>query len=283
MKRLIPIFLSLLLLVGCDTGGQASTSDPKPESIPSSVSEPAPEVSSSEPSFIESKPEESSAPESPASSKEAEPEPDPEPESQPSASELKNIQPPPVSHGAELEDVDFSTMSKDELVALLQPILDRARYFCRFALMGDMENVEADYSSDAAILQPFRNEEEHIFYPFLNLPYKTVDELKEDMCTVFTPDNMEGDSVLARYVFGEGLTDHDGKLYFASGVDGINAGERRWELDGLKVVSAERAQLTISAPVSWGPMTETITAPLNFEVRDGYIVMDSSYFAKETS
>lgn len=41
MKHCIPIFLALLLLVGCAAGGQASDSDSKPESGPSSVSQPA--------------------------------------------------------------------------------------------------------------------------------------------------------------------------------------------------------------------------------------------------
>lgn len=45
MKRLIPIFLSLLLLAGCAAGGQALASDPEPESGTSSVSEPSPEFS----------------------------------------------------------------------------------------------------------------------------------------------------------------------------------------------------------------------------------------------
>lgn len=46
MKHCIPIFLALLLLVGCAAGGQASASDPKPESGQSPVAEPTPESSS---------------------------------------------------------------------------------------------------------------------------------------------------------------------------------------------------------------------------------------------
>lgn len=63
MKRCLAILLSLLLLTACAAGGQAPAPEPSavPES-PSSVSKPAPEVSSSEPS---SAPEESSVPEEP--------------------------------------------------------------------------------------------------------------------------------------------------------------------------------------------------------------------------
>lgn len=63
MKRCLAILLSLLLLTACAAGGQAPAPEPStlPES-PSSVSEPAPEVSSSEPS---SAPEPSSVPEEP--------------------------------------------------------------------------------------------------------------------------------------------------------------------------------------------------------------------------
>lgn len=268
MKKLTAILLALCLLL-CLCAGCADRSpsdDPSRESsssLSSQREEPesdTPDLSTSAPKASSSESEESPAPESPAE--------DP-PASQPSA-------------GSNDTELDFSTMDKEELIALLQPVLDRARYFCRFALMGDMENIEVDYDPDAAIKRPFRNDEEYVFYPFLNLPYGTVEELKEDMCTVFTPDNMEGDSILARYVFGH-LADHDGKLYFASGLGYLNAAERRWELDGLEIVSAEKTRLTITAPVSWGPMTETITAPLNFEIKDGYIVMDSSYFANDVS
>lgn len=71
MKRFVPIFLILLLLTACGTGGSASV--PEPESSPSSVSETAPTPSSSLPESP-SVPEESSQPE---------PVPDPKPEPAP--------------------------------------------------------------------------------------------------------------------------------------------------------------------------------------------------------
>lgn len=66
MKRIIPIIFALLLLAACGIGEQAPVSNPKPESIPSSVSEsaPAPALPSSEPASAESEPEGTSAPES---------------------------------------------------------------------------------------------------------------------------------------------------------------------------------------------------------------------------
>lgn len=46
MKQIISVFFALLLLAACGTGRQASTSDPKPESSPSSISQSALELSS---------------------------------------------------------------------------------------------------------------------------------------------------------------------------------------------------------------------------------------------
>lgn len=292
MKKFTAVLLALcLLLCLCAGCARRSSSDgpsresssssqrEKPESSRSDLPSSAPVTSSPEEG---PEPEGSPAPEDPGEEPPASESPAPDASvSQPSPSGSGTLQPPAVPHGAELAELDFSVMDKEELTALLQPVLNRARYFCRFALMGDMENIQVDYDPDAAIKRPFRNDEEYLFYPFLNLPYGTVEELKEATCTVFTPDNLEGESVLARYVFRY-LTDHDGRLYFASG-DHINGAERRWVLDGLEIVSAEKSRLTITAPVSWGPSEESFTAPLNFEVRDGYIVMDGSYFASNAS
>lgn len=187
------------------------------------------------------------------------------------------LQPPPVPFGDELEGLDFSAMEKEELIVLLQPVLERAHYFCRFATYIGMEGIEFDTSLEGAILRPFRNYEEYYFHPYTNLPYHTIEELKEDMCTVFTPDNVEEETTLGSYVFGH-LVDDGERIYFASGFGEGFTMERRWELDGLEVVTAEKTSLTISAPVSWGPDENTVMAPLHFEVADGYIVMDSSYF-----
>lgn len=203
------------------------------------------------------------------------PPPDSPSENQP-APTGKILQPPPVPSGEALEGLDFSAMEKEELIVLLRPVLERARYFCRFATYIGMEGIEIDYDLDAAILRPFRNDEEYYFHPYTNLPYHTIEDLKEDMCTVFTPDNLE-DGVLLHYVL-EHLTDDGERIYFASGFGEGLTMERRWELDGLEIVSAGETELTISVPVTWGPYENTVMAPLHFEVASGYIVMDSSYF-----
>lgn len=171
--------------------------------------------------------------------------------------------------------MDFSVMDKDELIALLQPVLDKAAFFCGFGLVDsvDIIGVERDKSPEAAIRRPVLDTEDD-FYPCVNLPYRTVEEFKEDMLTVFTPEAQGPLGYLFHYI-----TDYDGRLYIAGGADGFSSAHS-WELDKMEIVTAEKSKLTISAPVTSGHHMEApIIAPLNFELKDGYIVMDSSYFA----
>lgn len=81
MKHFVPIFLSLLLLVGCGAREQLPALESKGSSSLVSESASAPAPSSSEPSSVESEPEESSTPESPSPSEESVPDPVLEPQS----------------------------------------------------------------------------------------------------------------------------------------------------------------------------------------------------------
>lgn len=281
MKRFITLLLALLLLLSaCGTREEVSK--------PSTTSEPASMPSSSEPSSA-SEAAVPDPPESQTSSEEPEPEPalepvpapspDPDPSQSSSGSEL--ILPPAVPHGAELENVDFSAMDKAQLIDLLQPVLDRARFFCKFGMSGEIDydlGVNIDFSAEATIHRPHPTTGiERPLQPCLNLPYKTIDELKQDMCTVFTP-NIPEEVEYLRYIF-QNMDDYDGRLYVYGG--GGYSKERFWELDQMEIVSAEKTKLTISAPVmEWGPSQETAVARLNFEIVDGYIIMDESYFAR---
>lgn len=188
------------------------------------------------------------------------------------------IEAPSIPSSSQLESLDFSVMSKEDLVVLLQPILDKAKYFCRFGLVGELDDVEISYNPETAIQRPYRNNSTHTFYPYLNLPYHTVEDLKHDMCTVFTPDNLDGN---LSYIFNN-MIDFDGKIYFPSDVSGYSV-DRRWELENMEIIHAEKTKLALSMPVSYGPSDETIFAPLNFELIDGHIVMDKSYFASNNS
>lgn len=210
---------------------------------------------------------------------EPDPTPDPEPSQSSAGSEL--IQPPAVPHGAELADLDFSAMDKAELIDLLQPVLDRARFFCKFGMSGEIDydlGVTIDFNTEAAIHRPHPTTGiERGLHPCLNLPYRTIDELKQDMCTVFTPNILEEPGYLW-YIF-QNIDDYDGRLYVYGG--GGYSKERFWELDQMEIVSAEKSKLTISAPVmEWGPSQEKAVARLNFGIVDGYIIMDESYFAR---
>ncbi len=198
--------------------------------------------------------------------------------SEPISSNMPIAEAPPVLYGAQLEGLDFSVMGKEDLAILLQPVLDRAKYFCRFGLIGELDNVEIDYNIDTAIRRPYRKQSEHIYYPYLNLPYRTVEELKQDMCTVFTSTNLDGDLA---FIF-DGMIDFDGRIYFPSGVSGYSV-DRRWEVESMEIVNAEKENLSVIMSVSFGSSKETFLAPLNFELVDGYIVMDESYFAKSDS
>lgn len=296
MKRFFALVVCLMLvlsLVACSAGGESSTPGSGSEIQPPAPSEstPAPEPSSS--SSEEPPQEEPPAPESPGEDP-ASPEPSespavepPVPErpfSGPMVSEDGLILPPQVPHGIALEGIKFSGLDKTGIVSLLEPVMERAQFFCRFGCKGDFDDklgIEMDYSPEAAIHRPYRIWDEHTYYPCRNLSYQTVEELKQDMCTVFTPDVLEDISYLA-YVF-DGLTDYDGRIYCVGDVSGYTK-ERYWELDKMEIVTAGETKLTISAPVSaWGPSGEVFTAQLNFEIKDGYIIMDRSYFATSNS
>lgn len=280
MKKLAAILLALCLLpalcAGC-AGKSASSDTPKESSSSSSRSDllsPVPEASAPE-----SEAEESSAQEGPAISEDIVPDPEP----QPSPSESEMVEPPAVPHGAELDGVDFSAMGKDELIAMLQPVLDKAGFFCKLGWMDGLDRalgVEVDFSPEEALEIPYQDLGfNRNFYPCLNLPYRTIEELRRDIGTVFAPDVLEN---RLQIVF-ENYIDHEGRLYVYGG-DGYSV-QRNWKLDEMAVVAAGENKITISAPVSvWGPSSdEFFTASLNFEIVDGYIIMDSSYFATDAS
>lgn len=276
MKKFTAVLLFLCLLTclcaGC-AEKSASSDAPKESSSLSSQSDPL----SSVPEASAPESEGSDPPESPASSEDLAP--DPEPQPSPSGSEV--IQPPAVPHGAELEGVDFSTMGKDELIALLQPVMDKAGFFCKLGWMDGLDRalgVEVDFSPEEALEIPYQDLGfNRKFYPCLNLPYQTIEELRRDIGTVFAPDVLEN---RLQIVF-DNYIDHEGRLYVYGG-DGYSV-HRNWKLNEMSVVTAGKNTLTISAPVSIsGPSAdEFFTALLNFEVKDGYIVMDSSYFATD--
>lgn len=195
--------------------------------------------------------------------------------------------PPPVPHGLELEGIDFSTLDKIGIVSLLKPVLERAEFFCQFGRVwySNTTDLVTDENREAAIIRPY-NGMDLDYHPILNLSYRTVGELRQDMLTVFTPEDLDLD---LKFIF-DGLTDHQGRLYYV-GVVNNYLPQRNWEPDKLEVVSAEKDKLTVTMPVSWpatpadtwGPAQEPFAATLTFEMRDGYIVVDNSYFAKNVS
>ncbi len=172
------------------------------------------------------------------------------------------------------ENLNFTEVGTEDMKILLKPILERAAYFCDYGRVGDIKGVEMDFSESATIRRPYRNDQSHIYYPYTNLPYQTVDELKQDMCTVFTPDVLEGQ---LSYIFSS-LADDNGRLYFASGIDGYSK-ETFWNLETLEILKTEPTQATVSMSV-WEPREDiTFVASLNLKLENGYVLMDESYFA----
>lgn len=214
----------------------------------------------------------------------------PVPDGRPSGpflSEDGMILPPPVPHGLALDGIDFSKLDKIGIISLLRPVLERAEFFCQFGRVWYPATTDliTDENREAAILWPYDGMDLD-YHPFLNLSYRTVGELRQDMLTVFTPENFDLD---LKFIF-EGLTDHQGRLYYVGIINGFLP-QRKWEPEKLEIVSAEKDKLTVTVPVSWpatpadtwGPAQEPFAATLTFEIRDGYIVVDNSYFAKDAS
>lgn len=279
MKNLTAILLALCLLPALCAGcAEKSASSDAPKESSSSSFRSDLLSSAPEASAPESEAEGSDPPESPASGEDLAPDPEP----QPSPSESEMVEPPAVPHGADLDGVDFSVMDKDELVELLQPVLDRAGFFCKLGWMDRLDSelgIKVDFSPEEAIEVPVQGFDfNKSLYPCLNLPYQTVEELRQDIGTVFTPDVSEEH---LQIIFNHYI-DHEGRLYVEGGGYSVH---RNWKLDEMAVVAAGENKLTISAPVSvWGPSSdEFFTASLSFEIIDGYIIMDSSYFATDAS
>lgn len=214
----------------------------------------------------------------------------PVPDEQPSGPFLSEdglILPPPVPHGLELDGIDFSTLDKTGIVSLLRPVLERAEFFCQFGRVWYPATTDlvTDENREAAILWPYDGMDLD-YHPFLNLSYRTVGELRQDFLTVFTPENFDLD---LKFIF-EGLTDYQGRLYYVGIINGFLP-QRKWEPEKLEIVSAEKDKVTVTMPVSWpatpsdtwGPAQEPFAATLTFEMRDGYILVDNSYFAKADS
>lgn len=289
MKKFLSVVLTLALILAALAGCQ-SKAEPKPESEsssqPESSSQAAPEPIAPEP--IMPVPQEAAEPEE----DEPEPEDDPAPgededeqdedgedaegdeedEEDEEDGDVDEMGAPAVPHGEELDWLDFTTVTVEELKPLLDKALARAEYFCQYGRTNRFTEAGIDKSPSAAIKRPYRDYASWTYYPYTNLPYHTVDELKEAMTTVFTWDVISSD---LHYVF-EAMTDDGERLYFADEVLGYPK-TRIWDTSKMEIRDATEKKLTLFMPVDW--WGRDFDAEMVLQIRGGYLVFDPTYFA----
>lgn len=177
--------------------------------------------------------------------------------------------PPPR---VKIENLDFTTMSVDELKPILQQVLDRAVYFCKIADIGEF----IPCSLSDKIVRPHGNKPEWDFYPCIDFPYTSVEELKQDMLTVFTPDALENEFALTK-IFSS-IIDYNGKIYMPGDVSGQSC-FRTWDIENMEIIEATPTRLVVSMPVSF--MQGSFISSLAFQYKDGYILIGRDFFARE--
>lgn len=295
MKKFLCVVLTLTLalsaLAGCggkDDPQSGSESSSQPESSQAAPERIAPEPIAPEP--IMPVPEQDPEPE---------PEDDPEPEEDEEPAEdeededgedeegdeedeedeedgeddgLDELGIPAVPHGEDIEWLDFTTVTEEELKPLLDKVLARAEYFCRYGLNGKFTEAGPDKSKAAAIERPYRNNDNWIYHPYTNLPYNTVDELQEAMTSVFTWEAVTSEMHYAI----ETKVDDEERIYYADEVVGFSKA-RDWDTSRMKIRSASEKRLTLRMPTHWGK--NDFDADLTLQIVDGYLVVDNSYFA----
>lgn len=290
MKKFLCIVLTLALVLSA-LAGCGGKDDPQPRSESSSQpesSQAAPEPIMPEP--IMPVPEQDPEPE---------PEDDPEPEEdeEPAGDEededgeegedeegdeedeededndgLDELGIPAVPYGEDLEWLDFTTVTEEELKPVLDKVLARAEYFCRYGLNNKFTEAKPDKSESAAIVRPYRDNEKWTYHPYTDLPYHTVEELREAMLSVFTWEVVTSDM----YYTLETKVDDGERIYYADAVVGYSK-VRGWDTSRMEIRDANAKKLTLRMPTQW--VKDDFDAELTLQIVDGYLVMDHSYFA----
>lgn len=176
--------------------------------------------------------------------------------------------PPPR---VKIENLDFTTMSVDDLKPILQQVLDRAVYFCKIAYLSEF----IPYTRTDKIVRSFRDEQWD-FYPCMDFPYTSVEELKQDVLTVFTPDTLENESALI-HVF-DSLTDYNGKIYMPADLFG-QAYFAVWDVENMEIIEVTPTRLLVSMPVTC--MEGSFISSLAFQYEDGNILIGRDFFARK--
>lgn len=291
MKKFLCFVLTLALVLA-SLSGCGGKDDPQPESESSSQpesSQAAPEPIMPEPIMPvpeqdpEPEPEDDPEPEedeTPAEDEEDEDEEDGEEGEEDEDDEeddeddngLDEMGAPAVPHGEDIEWLDFTTVTEAELKPLLDKVLARAEYFCRYGLNNRFTEAGIDRSPEAAIVRPYRLNDKWTYYPYTNLPYHTMEELEEAMLTVFTLEVITSNM----YNVFDSMVDDGERLYYADEVFGFSKA-RGWDTSGMEIRDANEKRLTLWMPTHWGK--DDFNAELTLQIVDGYLVLDNSYFA----
>lgn len=292
MKKFLCFVLTLALVLSA-LAGCGGKDDPQPQSESSSQpesSQAAPEPIMPEPIMpvpeqdAEPEPEDDPEPEEdeePAEDEEDEEGEDEEADEEDEEDEededgdndgLDELGTPAVPHGEDIAWLDFTTVTEEELKPLLDKVLARAEYFCRYGLTSRFTEAGIDKSPEAAIVRPYRLHEKWTYYPYTKLPYHTVEELEEAMLSVFTWEVVTSDM----YHVLDSMTDDGERLYFADEVFGYSKA-RGWDTSRMEIRDANKKKLTLWMPTHWG--NDDFDAELTLQIVDGYLVLDNSYFA----
>lgn len=260
--------LCLLALSGCTHSEEPPyVSSPIPESTSSSVSSKASESSSSSVSSkesSESSSETSSSEIPPASSESQEP------------PQVEDVPPP---EPLEFEGLDFTAMTEEELKEALKKVLDAAADFCNYGLAAGYERM----NPNVKVGEPVKINND-TWWPIYGFPYKTLDDLKQAMLTVFTTDVVEDRLFLIfPYVTDRGYQggrffEYEGKIYTRG--DGYTLA-REWDVDHMEIQSIAPDELTVEMPVVFNtyykPVTGTET--LTFHYDGLHILVGQDYFS----
>ncbi len=166
------------------------------------------------------------------------------------------------------EAFDFTAMSFEEQKAIVKETLDKATAFCDYRDIGKHKN-----ESEMAVLTNSKGEKEKFY--LTDYPYHSVEEMRQDMLTVFSSPEVLDDRF--SYLF-EGAADYNNQIY---AVGGAPSQARTWDCEKMEITKITPWTITASMPVKgqWGD--ESVSS-VTVEYLDGNVVVGEDYFAKET-
>ncbi len=164
---------------------------------------------------------------------------------------------------------DFTAMSFEEQKTIVKETLDKATAFC------DYRDVRKHMIENASEMIARTNSEGREEYYPTDYPYHSIEEMRQDMLTVFSSPEVLDDRF--SYLF-EGAVDYNDQIY-ATGYASSQA--RTWNCEKMEIKETAPESITVSMPVKgqWG---DERLASVTLEYSDGNVRVGEDYFAKET-